>query len=206
VQVNVILIVLLGLAVVIASYAVAVSWRVHLVRQQGAATRQWRYRSSLIKSLFKSVFVMAGTSPSGVVWEVRQVRRNGRSYLHWSTHHSRLPYGLIRITPRRAAIAQVGEPHIRLTTWHNETWSNPSLVDYAILTSHQQLGDRFLTQEIALTLMHWPEWPLPGALEEVLWSRDHLDVQVRYFSDWATLDRTVALGVSFAESLTHHRP
>ena len=204
-QTNWILITLLSLAVVLTFYVASMSWRAHLTRQEGAAARGWRYRNSLIKSLFKSVFVMAGTSPSGVVWEVRQVRQNGRYYFHWSTHYAGLPYGLIRIIPSRAAIAQQAKPHIQLTTWHNDTWNNLALNGIAILTSHQQLGERFLTKEIALALMHWPEWPLSGALEEVLWIRESLDIRVRSFSDWATLDRTVALGVAFAESLIQYK-
>jgi hypothetical protein len=70
-----------------------------------------------------------------------------------------------------------------------------------VLTSHKQLGERFLTQEVALALSHWPEWPLPGALEEVTWNHDSLEIQARYFDDWTTADRIVALGTALASSL-----
>jgi hypothetical protein len=76
------------------------------------------------------------------------------------------------------------------------------VADYMIVTSHQQLGERFLTAEVAVALSHWPEWPLPGALEQIKWNQDGLEVQVRYLGDWVTADRLVSLGTALVSKLS----
>jgi hypothetical protein len=116
-----------------------------------------------------------------------------------------LPYGLLRILPRRASVTQHTHPELRLVIWHTDRWQHPALADYIILTSHQHLGELSLSPEVALALSHWPEWPLPGSLEEINWSHDGLTIQVRYFDDWTTADRLVGLGATLVSNLQAHR-
>jgi len=200
VQINILLTILVGLAIAISIYLGFSRWQRHLQRQRGTAKRGWRYTNSLFHSLFRTNYVIAGQIPARSIWEMRRTHKRGLLLFVWTTSDARLPYGLIRILPRRAAVNHSGQPAIQLAVWQNKSWQQPILSDYVVLTSHQQLGERFLTQEVALALSHWPEWPLPGALEEVTWDPHILEIQVRYFDDWATVDRLVALGTALVNS------
>ena len=180
-------------------------WRTHQRRQQATADRGWRYTNTLIKSLFGSVYVIAGTTPNGIVWELQRSQKRGKVLFIWKTSSAPLPYGLLRILPRHASAPSQDHPVMRLTIWQHKQWQTSALADYVVLTSHQQLGERFLTPEVALTLSHWPEWPLPGALEAINWSHDMLEIRVRYLGDWVTADRLVALGTALVSSLTSAR-
>lgn len=200
-RINILLTILVGLVISITLYVGFSRWQHHQQRRQGTAERGWRYTSSLLHSLFHANYVMAGRMPDRGVWEMRRTSQRGLLLFTWSTDDARLPYGLIRILPRRAAVTHTEPAVMRLTAWQNKSWQSPVLSDYAVLTSHQQLAERFLTEEVALALSYWPDWPLPGALEEVTWDHDALHIQARYFDDWATVDRLVALGTALVSGL-----
>jgi len=200
VQINILLTILVGLVIAISIYLGFSRRQRHLQRQRGTAKRGWRYTNSLLHSLFRTDYVIAGRIPDRTIWEMRRTHKRGLLLFIWTTSDAPLPYGLIRIRPRRAATAHSSQPDIQLAVWQNKSWQQPILSDYMVLTSHQQLGDRFLTQEVALALSYWPEWPLPGALEEVTWDHHILEIQVRHFDDWATVDRLVILGTALVSS------
>jgi hypothetical protein len=200
VQINILLPILVGLLLAISLYVGFSRWQRHQQRQRGTAERGWRYTSSLLHSLLRPHYVIAGHTPTRVIWEMRRTSQRGLLLFIWTTSGARLPYGLIRILPRRAAVSRTNPLPIHLAVWQNKSWQQPVLSDYIVLTSHQQLGERFLTQEVALALSHWPEWPLPGALESVTWDPHILEIQVRHFDDWATADRLVALGTALVTS------
>ena len=201
-QSSIFLVILMSLLLGMSLYFTIFSWRTHKQRQRATADRGWRYTNSLIHSLFRSTYIIAGTTPNGIVWELQRSQKKGKLFFNWTTSAAPLPYGLIRILPRRASVSHQSHPLLRLTSWQHEQWQQPALAEYVVLTSHQRLGERFLTPEVALALSHWPEWPLPGALESVNWSRERLEVEVRYVGDWATADRLVALGAALVSPLT----
>lgn len=200
-QINILLTILVGLVITISFYLGFSNWQRHQRWQRATADRGWRYTKSLLRSLLRPTYIIAGQTPNRGVWEMRRVSRRGLLFFIWTTTEARLPYGLLRILPRRAAVIWKSQPITHLTIWQNKRWQEPVVSEYVVLTSHKQLGERFLTQEAALALSHWPEWPLPGALEEVTWSHDGLEIQARYFDDWTTADRIVALGTALASSL-----
>jgi hypothetical protein len=138
-------------------------WQLHQQRRQKTADRGWRYTNTLRQSLFRSAYIVAGTTANGIVWELRRSQKKEALLFNWTTTSALLPYGVIYILPRRVSAPTQTQPLLRLTIWQHERWQNPALADYVVLTSHQQLGERFLTSEAALALSHWPEWPLPGA-------------------------------------------
>jgi hypothetical protein len=201
VQINILLTILVGLVITISFYLGFSNWQRHQRWRQATADRGWRYASSLFHSLFHATYIIAGQTPNRGVWEMRRVSRRSLLFFTWTTTDARLPYGLLRILPRQAAVIWKSQPITHLTIWQNKKWQEPVVSEYVVLTSHKQLGERFLTQEVALALSHWPEWPLPGALEEVTWNHDSLEIQARYFDDWTTADRIVALGTALASSL-----
>ena len=195
-QSNIPLAILASLLVVFSIYWIISGWQIRQRRRQKTAERGWRYSQTLLQACFRSTYIMAGTTPNHIVWELRRSQKKGILLFIWTTTFAPLPYGLICILPRRASVVHQQKPMLRLSIWQHERWQNPALADYVVLTSHQQLGERFLTTEVALALSHWPEWPLPGALEEVKWSHDGLEIQARYGEDWVTADRLVALGTA----------
>ncbi len=199
---SIFIIILISLLLGISLYFTVSGWHIHRQRQRATADRGWRYSNSLIHSLLRSAYIIAGTTPNGIVWELRRSQRKSKLLFVWTTSAAPLPYGLIRILPRRASVSHQNHPLMHLTVWQQEQWQQPALAEYVMLTSHQRLGERFLTPEVALALSHWPEWPLPGALEAVNWSRERLEIEVRYVGDWATADRLVALGAALVSQLT----
>jgi hypothetical protein len=204
-KINFVLIILLICSIGFSLYLGASSWQAHQHRQQATAVRGWRYRSNPLKLMFQGGYIIAGTVSSGAIWEMRRIKDKGFLFFYWATTDARLPYGLLRILPRRASVTQHTHPELRLVIWHTDRWQHPALADYIILTSHQHLGELSLSPEVALALSHWPEWPLPGSLEEINWSHDGLTIQVRYFDDWTTADRLVGLGATLVSNLQAHR-
>lgn len=195
------LVILAGLLIAVSVYGGISGWRTHQERRQKTADRGWRYTNTYVQSLFRSAYIIAGTSPNGIVWELQRNQRKGMLFFVWTTTFAPLPYGTIRILPRRMSALRQDPSLMRLTIWQHERWQNPALADYVLYTSHQQLGERFLTADVALALSYWPEWPLPGSLEEVTWSHDALEIRVRYLGDWITADRLVALGLALVGNL-----
>lgn len=180
-------------------------WQLHQQRRQKTADRGWRYANSLWHSLLRSAYVIAGTTPNGIVWELRRSQKKGVLFFVWTATAAPLPYGLIYILSRRTAPLPTEQPRRHLAIWQHERWQNPALVDYVVLTSHQQLGERFLTTEAAVALSYWPEWPLPGALEEIMWNDAGLEIRARYLGDWITADRLVALGTALVSNMAARR-
>ena len=200
---NVLLIILVSLLVGTSIYLAVSSWKTHQQRRQKTAERGWRYTNTLLQSLRHTSYTIAGTTPNGIIWEMQRNQKKDKLLFTWITESAPLPYGLIHVLPRQASVSQQGHlPTIQLLIWQHERWQNPALSDYVIFTSHQQLGERFLTSEVALALSHWPGWPFPGALEEIKWSQKSLEIQVRYLGDWTTADRLVALGTALVSNIS----
>ncbi len=188
--------VLIALALIMPTYILITNWQRHRQRRQTAVSRGWRYSRFTWQIWFQTNYVVAGTTRTGEVWEVTQVRRNGQRYFRWATAGARLPYGRLYILPLSAPTTPdyLARPHLQPATDH-------SLPDnYLPLTTHRQLGRRYLTAEIALSLAPWPAWPRPGSLTEVTWHKEGLAIYGRYHDDWNTLSRLVALGTALIEA------
>ncbi len=193
------LLILWGLSVAMALYALAVGWQNHRSRRLGAAWRGWRYQNTFLKSMSQAAYVMAGTTPQGVVWELQRVRQNGRNLFIWSAAPAKLPYGTVQILPQQANTSFESDLPLRLMSWNNPDWAKMPFANILIRVSHQQLAERFLIEEVLLSLNYWPEWPLAGSLDGIFWNQNQLEIRVHYSGDWATADRTVALGTTLAD-------
>ena len=192
---------LLALVVILPIYQGYRNWREHRFRKMMADARGWRYTSQGWKVLIGSTYSMAGTTTSGIVWEVKQIKRTQQWTFAWSSRNRLLPYGMLAIYPRHATIGlqRNGQKNLRSLVVGSNMWQ----AEYVFMTTHDILAERCFSREVELALLNWPRWPAPGCLENVIWNRDELKISGRYHNDWLTLDRIVILGTALVENAAH---
>jgi hypothetical protein len=179
------------------------NWRENKARQQMAQANGWRYSRRGWKGVFEPVYSIAGTTPGGIVWELTRVQRNRQWFFLWSARKPLLPYGILMIRPREAAVwPEVDLQHnLRQVTIGDEAWQK----GYVLLATHEVLGERFFNREAELLFMNWPSWPAPAALEGLVWTREQLSIWVRHHNDWLSLDRIVNVGTTLVENAVQKR-
>ena len=189
---------LLALVTIIPIYQGLRNWRENGLRRQAAMANGWRFTERGWRSLLRSTYSMAGTTPNGTVWEFSRVQKGRQYYFVWFSRNARLPYGTLVILPKGVAVLpeDSGRLNLRTMTVGGDAWR----AAYKLLATHDMLGQRYFGREIELALSDWPRWPEPGAMEEVVWRRDGLSIRVRHKNDWLTLDRTILLGTALVEN------
>jgi hypothetical protein len=189
---------LLALVLIIPVYQGYRNWRAHQARQRMAVARQWRYSSRGWRANFKSTFSMAGSTPSGVIWQLKRVDSDRRLWLVWTAPTRLLPYGTLVILPRHVdrLPAHLDKANLRQMEVGSQQWQ----MTYELLTTHDLLGQRFFNREIELALLDWPVWPASGALHDIVWQRHQLRIRCRLHTDPLCLEKIVILGTMLIEN------
>ena len=190
----------LTLVLLVPLYRTVISWRNHIRRRQSATAMGWRLSPFNFQTLWQANYMIAGTTINGIVWELTRIKQGNLFYFFWSTDDVPLPYGMLQVLPRQMAVTKTVSPIVREVSYGSREWQ----AHYVVLTSHRQLVKRYMSTEMELSLLHWPTWPTPGALEKIIWHQDGLTIYGRYQDDWATLNRIALLGIALVENLNEN--
>lgn len=174
------------------------NWRENRWRRHMADAHGWRHSNRGWKSLLGPDYTVAGTTPAGIVWEVRRIQQQRHWFLLWSSRHRLLPYGKMCIRPRQGDkwADWAKREKIHRVTVGSPRWQN----QYVLWATHDMLGQRYFNQEAELAMMRWPHWPSPGALEDITWNPDWVVIRVRHHKDWSVLNRIVVLGTALVDN------
>ncbi|MCP4362438.1 MAG: hypothetical protein GY796_30905 [Chloroflexi bacterium] len=196
---------LILLALVTAVYTVSHNWRQHQERSQQAQLRGWRYAASDWRYFLKPHFQLAGTTPTGKIWEMNQRWQNGRLLFVWQTKSTRLPYGIIKILPSQFKLESAPSQFpmkLHLLQPFVKDWPDT----LQIFTSHDQLAHTFFGPAIIKKLYPFPVWPERGSLQGLVWQQNTLLIVGHFENGWEVLDRIVALGTALIEGPDSNQP
>ena len=192
-----------GLSILLLTLPICVAlldWRAHRSRRQQALAAGWRYERRLPrlggrKALLRSGFVVAGRTPQGVIWELQQ---DGHQRLfQFSVPELKAPYGSMLIVPRltsREAGAAFSNAGLRTVRVEGEVWQTR----YTALATHERLVKRSIMPDVTRQLLAWPPRDRPGGLQFIAWREDGLEIRGRLTTEWAHVERIVALGTAIA--------
>lgn len=195
---------LLALLLVLPIFQGIKNWRENRLRQRTADAYGWRYwNRGWNRVLLRPSYEIAGTTPEGVVWELRRVQRKRQLYFVWSSLQRLLPYGALIIRPRQAGARasnrmKEGAHQVEVGS---ERWQS----EYVMWTTHTMLAQKYFNQEVELAMTDWPQWPAPGSLEEIIWDRERLVIRVRQHNDWFALNQIVVLGTALVDNAVQRR-
>lgn len=178
------------------------NWRENKLRQQTADAHGWRYRNRGWNRMFASPsYEIAGTTAGGIVWELRRVRKKRQLYLLWRSQERLLPYGMLVIRPRHAKNGGNLPVSFRQVDAGSHRWQS----EYVFWTTHNMLSVKYFNREVELAMADWPQWPAPGSLENIIWTRDQLSILVRQHNDWFALNQIVVLGTALVDNAVQQR-
>ena len=187
---------LILITLIIASLWGGWNWRTHHERQHAAEKRNWRYQPGFVAAVLGRPFRVAGSTPSGAIWEMEPRKNNGRFTFHWHSKEAHLPYGKLIILPRdMAATTSLPEMHA------HEVGSRHWQARFVTFVTHDQLAENFITTTLENDLKSWPDWPQPGALLKISITSTDLTIIAHQQSGWLGRDRLAALGDALTTTL-----
>lgn len=194
---------LIGLFLIISVYQAFRNWQDHQVRRQMAAAHHWRYSGRGWRMIFRTAYTISGSTPSGVIWQLKRVTSERRLWLTWTAYTKLLPYGQLVIRPRQSddPFPGVDRRHLRPMNAGGHQWQGA----FTMLATHDVLGQRFFDQEIEMILLDWLSWPAAGSIQEIVWQRGQLGIRCRYHPDPRHLERIAALGTTLIENVARQR-
>jgi len=195
---------LFALLLILPVYRGGRNWRRQQQRYREALARGWRCTPASLFSLFRSRYVVAGQTASGVVWEMRRVAIGGQHFWEWWSPEVGLPYGRLLLLPRRAGSLPVRTSKIvvRARPQGAFPWDNK----FVLLVSHDALTAHCGGAAVAQRLQQFADWPASGALALVDWQAAGLRLRCRFHDSWPTLDKLSALGEALLGSHEPRRP
>lgn len=178
------------------------NWQENKLRQQTAEAHGWRYRNRGWNRMFAGPsYEIAGTTPRGIVWELKRVRKKRQLYFLWRSQHRLLPYGVLVILPRHEKQAKDLPVNFRHLDVGSARWQS----EYVLWTTHSVLSEKYFNREVELAMADWPPWPAPGSLESIIWNRDQLSILVRQHNDWFALKQIIVLGTALVDNAVQQR-
>ncbi|GAB4273356.1 MAG: hypothetical protein Kow0080_20860 [Candidatus Promineifilaceae bacterium] len=173
------------------------NWTRHKQQRILAEKRGWHYAVTGLPALWRRKLTITGTTPTGVHWQLKQLRRYQQAFFEWRTQDVTLPYGTLVLKPAHPAAPKrlLSNQTLRPYPVPSELWNS----EFVLLVSHNSLGQRYFTAQTEYAMRKWPRWPTPGSLEEVIWNKNGLTVLGRSAAGWELLERLVTLGTIMAE-------
>lgn len=187
---------LLG-SVIAAAYLSWRNWNRHKQQRILAEKRGWQYAVGGIRALWQRKLAITGTTPTGVKWQLKQLRRYQQAFFEWHTKDIMLPYGTLVLKPAHPAAPKrlLSNQALRPYPIPGELWNS----EFVLLVTHNSLGERYFTAQTKRAMRTWPRWPAPGSLEEVIWNTQELTILGRSAAGWELLERLVTLGTIMAD-------
>jgi hypothetical protein len=184
-------------SIMAAAYLSWRNWNRHKQQRVLAEKRGWQYAVGGIRALWQRKLTITGTTPTGVRWQLKQLRRYQQAFFEWHTKDVTLPYGTLVLKPAHPAAPKrwLSNQALRPYPIPSELWNS----EFVLLVTHNSLGQRYFTTQTERAMRKWPRWPAPGSLEEVIWNKQGLTVLGRSAAGWELLERLVTLGTIMAD-------
>ena len=190
---EIVLLVIVLFALLSFGYAAYRQWWTHGQRRVAAEANGWRYQPKGWQSWVINEYSIVGSTPNGIIWELKRVRNGDNFYFSWKTENAKFAHGFLQIRPRLSVQhANLADDLIKhqVQNLGSEKWRGT----YVVFTTHQFSVPKYMTPELQEAMLCWPEWSEPGALEFVHWQGHVLEINGRYQDDWQNIERLVALG------------
>ena len=182
----------LFLAIVLAAPLILVmqNGQYHRSQRLQAEEQGWRYEPVGLLAGLRQTFTMHGVTDEGLAWQL--THDNSRQFLIWQSSGVKLPYGKVMIMPRYSQETDLllKENQLRPIPFGGAAWRHR----YTLLNTHDHLSEKYITRELELALLNWPEREMPGGFLILVWDKERLEIRSRFHRDWNSFDRIITLG------------
>ena len=170
----------------------------HRWQRVQAEAQGWRYEPAGLLAGLRQTFTLYGETDEGLAWQL--THDSSRQFLIWQSAEVSLPYGKVMIMPRYSQETDLllKENQLRPIPFGSAAWQDR----YTLLNTHDHLSQKYITRELELALLTWPERELPGGFMILVWDTERLEIRSRFHRDWTSFDRLITLGSALLRAAT----